>query len=748
MMNQGNKKFNTKYFILLLFLPLLLICIAAMGGCATQAQKSVKIIKSEPQEDKGNAEVKETKKKKSGKIVWVQKPIEDESVISTAPQGPDYLMNFDDISIPDFIDAMMSGVFKKNYLITERVKGIGKRFTVKMTEDLKPEKAFQLFKSILALHNISVTKSENTYIFDQAPKEGRPVTLKGPIIYGRKPVNNAAINRDDEVTFIVPFYNIVPETLKAIIQAQLPPQSMIFPINELNLLVINGNYEDIEYTLSFIDLLDRAQFKGKSILMITPEYWDIDEFRQKILELLEAEGLSLDAVERSRGIMFIPIEKLNSLIVISPVKEWVNRVLYWLEKLDIPEAAGESKKVFTYRLKNIDVEAAAEVLYAYQSGNMTSFSGIGGTTRTSRTSRTSRSGTKSGRTNPRDVRDEKTTSRTSRSRSLSSGERFRRGLQQLGQEGFEDEAAIIPVLETNSVVMVATPVEYKKYLDIIKQIDIPRNQVFVEVIIGEVSLDRGSQLGLEFWIDRYLYRTSFGTKGGLGIYRGTDDAGNIMLPGGSNFYLNGTLTGTQFEVLLNALVENSQINIISTPKITVLENEDAEISVGSDVPVISSESAVYSGETQSGSYIPFRSVQYISTGIILKVRPAILSDNKISLEIEQESSEALENKTSDISSPEILKRNIKTTMVVNEGEIAFIGGMFQKKLSTTYSGIPVVSKIPILGNLFKNSTKQIRKTELVVFIISKTIRKNNDMKEVVDGIKKMYSDNIFLENEK
>ena len=751
MMNQGNMKHNHRWWAVLLVLPVLLVGILANGGCANQARKPLSVIKSVPQEEKPAAEEKEETKKKSEKVVWVQKPLEEESVLSTAAQGPDYLMNFEDISIPDFIDAMMSGVFKKNYLITDKAKGMGMRFTVKMTEDLKPEKAFQLFKSILALYNISVTKTENTYIFDQATKEGGTVTLKGPIIYGRKAPERFPIDRDDEVTFIVPFYNIAPETLKTIIQAQLPPQAMIFPISELNLLVINGNYEEIEFTLSFIDLLDRAQFKDKSIVMVKPEYWDINEFQDKVTELLEAEGISLDAVERSKGIMFIPIEKLNSLIVISPVREWVERVLYWLEKLDIPEAAGEAKKVFTYRLKNIDVEAAADVLYAYQSGTMPTLTGTGRTRETRTTGRE----TPPGKTNPQDVRDEKTgsrtsgTSRTARARRQTAGERFRQTLQQaMGLEGLAEEAAIIPVLESNSIVMVATPVEYKKYLDIIKRIDIPRNQVFVEVIIGEVSLDRSTQLGLEFWINRYLHRTTFGTKGGLGIYKGTDTNGNIILPSGSNFYLNGTLTGTQFEVLINALVENSKINIISTPKITVLENEDAEISVGSDVPVISSESAVYGGETQTGNYIPFRSVQYISTGIILKVRPAILSDNKISLEIEQEISEALENKTSDISSPEILKRNIKTVMVVQESEIAFIGGLFQSKLTNTASGIPLVSKIPLLGNLFKSSKKLLKKTELVVFINSKTIRKHNDMKDIVDGIKKMYSDTILMENQK
>ncbi len=732
-----------KWILLVLALPGFLIGILVLSGCVSPPQGPVNIIKSEPEKVRQEAKKEPPAKKKAGKVVWVQQPIEEESIISAAaPKGPDYLMNFDNITIPDFIDAMMTGVFKNNYLITDSVMGIGTRFTIKMTEDLEPLRTFQLFKSILAMHNVSVIKKENTYVFDAA-KEGAALTLKGPMIYGRKVPEGFPFNHDEEVTFVVPFHNIIPEVVKDIIQTQMPPQSTVFPVKELNLLVINGNYEDIQHTLSFIDLLDRAQFKDKTIVMIKPEYWDIDEFRDKALELLEAEGLFMSAVEITKGIMFIPIEKLNSLIVISPVKEWVDRVLYWLEKLDIPEAAGEAKKVFTYKLKNVQVEAAAEVLWAYQYGSGAQMPTVGGSTG-------GITGKVIKKSSSRDVKDEgppgQTPGQTTR---LSAGERFRRALQQaVPGEELQEDVSIIPVLETNSLVIVATPVEYKKYQDIIKRIDVPRSQVFVEVIIGEVSLDRGTQLGLEFWINRYLYRTSFGTKGGLGVYKGKDAQGNVLIPSGSNFFLNGTLPGTQFEILLNALVENSQINIISTPKITVLENEEAEISVGADVPVIASESAVYGGggEGQSGGLYPFRSVQYITTGIILKVKPAILTGDKIALEIQQEISEALENKKSDISSPEILKRTLKTTMIVKESEIAFIGGMFQKKLTNTASGIPVISKIPLLGTLFKNTKQQIRKTELVVFINSKTIRKQNDMKDIVEGIKKMYSDDIYMEN--
>ena len=706
---------------------IIIIILVLVNGCISNP-KPVNIIKSEPVKVKKTKGKKKTEKVKKDKFVWVQHPIEEESIVSTAAgKQASYLMNFDDIAIPDFIETMMTGVFKQNYLITDAARALTRRITVKMTEDLKADQAFALFTEILRIMDVTVEKKENAYIFDSSQK-GLSAVMRGALIYGRQIPENLSLSGGEEVTMLVPFYNIDPGILKGVLKKMMPPPAVFIPVPELNLLVINGNYEDIKYTLSFIDLLDRSQFKEKSILMITPEYWDIDEFETKVTELLAAEGINISITEKSGGILFIPIRKLNSLIVISPVSEWIQRVLYWLEKLDIPEAAGEAKKVFAYKLKNVRVDSIYEILQSYAHGTWPDLSRL--------SSAHGSMGLGSG----------KQTSTTSKSKAPApSGQKVTvRDLSGSGETTKADNitgepAIIIPVLETNSLVIIATPVEYKKYQDIIKRIDVPRQQVFVEVIIGEISLDRNTQLGLEFWINRYLNNnnTQFGTKGGLGVYKGQDQSGNPIIPLGSNLFLNGVLDGSQYDVLINALVENSQINIISTPKLTVVENEEAEISVGSEVPVIASETAIPTGQT--GGLYPIQSIQYINTGVILKVKAAILTDNKISLDISQEISEALVNNKSNISSPEILKRTVKTTLIVNEGQIAFIGGLFQKRLSKGSTGVPVLSKIPLLGSLFKNEQKEVRKTELVVFINSKTIRKDNDMKDIVEAVKKLYS---------
>ncbi|MCP4229358.1 MAG: hypothetical protein GY771_04330, partial [bacterium] len=189
-----------------------------------------------------------------------------------------------------FIETMMTGVFKRNYLIGDRVKALPNRFTIKMTEDLKADRAFSLFTGILHMFNVTATAKENTYVFDLSPKK-LTATMRGALVYGRSIPPELSLRAVDEVTMLVPFYNIEPGTLKGVLDKLLPPQAVMLPLPALNLLVINGNYQDVKYTLSFIDLLDRAQFKEKSILMITPEYWDIEDFQYKVQELMAAEGV-------------------------------------------------------------------------------------------------------------------------------------------------------------------------------------------------------------------------------------------------------------------------------------------------------------------------------------------------------------------------------------------------------------------------------------------------------------------------
>ena len=506
---------------LCIILPIILIFI--FNGCATSPKKPIQVLKGESEKKEKPKQEKKIEDAKSRKIQWVQKSLKKGLLVSSPEEKATvpYLWDFDNIDVVRFIDVTMTEVFKLNYLITDSIKAIKKKFSIKMTQDLPREKAFILFQKILNLYNIGIRKAENVYVFEQI--KAAKIELRGPFIYGREIPQQIKIGNFDEVTFLIPFFNIPSNKLSGLISNYLSPPSTLVSIDDLNILVVNGKLGEIRQVLSLVNLLDRLQFKEKSIVMITPKYWGIIDFANKLEELLSAEGIAVKSDPKSKGIVLIPIENLNSLLIISPFNPWAERVIYWLNHLDIPEAAGEAKKVFTYKLRNIEVDSIDEVLKTYIEENRTS-------TPTS-TPVPSKSASKS--------KSKKSITKSS-----------------------TDNSSIIPVKETNSVVIIATPVEYQHFMEIIKKVDIPRNQVFVEVIVGEISLDKSSEFGLEFWMNQYLYQTEFGTKGGLGVYKGTDDSGSTIIPSGSNAFIKGVLPGTQYEILLNALISDSLINII------------------------------------------------------------------------------------------------------------------------------------------------------------------------------------------
>lgn len=666
-------------FLLLPVFFFLAACAAKTGGVG------LRVTPQSAGEDEAAAATTAGTRKAPPRVGWIQYPA---GAVTSGFDGKgapaDTAMNFDRILVPDYIDAMMKGIFKANYYMDDAVRSLNTRITIRMTEDLRRLSLYSLFEYILALHRVQAEKRGGTYFFSMI--KGKPPTLSGPLVFGRSLPENVDLDSGGDITVLVPFYNITPESLSRVLEQRLPPGTTVLPLKNENLLVINGNPGHLQYALELIRMLDRPQFKDRAIVMVTPTYWEINGFQRKVIELLEAEGTITSLALTRKALVFIPLERLNSLMVIAADSLWAERVLYWLEKLDVPEAAGEARNVYAYKLKNVEVASVVDVLRS-----MTSLMGKAG---------------------------------------AGAQEKEKVTLKVGG------EAEIVPIRETNTVVLVTTPVMYRKYREILDKIDVPRSQVFVEVIIGEVTLRDSREIGVEFWFDKYLENKGFGTKGGLGV--GSD---------GVRGTITGRLSGTEFEILLNGLLTNKRIDIISTPKLTVAENAEAEISVGNNVPVISSESGLMSSQAESTTtnYYPYRSIQYLDTGIILKVKASVLTDRKIALELNQEVSEASENTLTDIASPEILKRSIKTTMIVREGETAFIGGLIQRKQTRGGTGIPFLSRIPLLGNLFKKSNREHQRSELVMFITARTLRRRMDMQEIVEGVRKVFSNDLPLE---
>ncbi|KJU86126.1 general secretion pathway protein D [Candidatus Magnetobacterium bavaricum] len=199
-----------------------------------------------------------------------------------------------------------------------------------------------------------------------------------------------------------------------------------------------------------------------------------------------------------------------------------------------------------------------------------------------------------------------------------------------------------------------------------------------------------------------------------------------------------TADNSKVEALINMLASDKKIEILSKPHLMVLDNTEATIQIGNDVPIISSEvsSTDVSSSTTSPSVL--RNVQYKSTGVLMRLKPTINAEGLVTLEISQEVSEAQTNQTSKIDSPLILKRRINTSVVAANGQTVIIGGIRSKNVDSTETKVPLLGDIPILGYVFKSNSDRVRRTELIVLITPRILSNFDDTSNVTQEIKDSF----------
>lgn len=263
--------------------------------------------------------------------------------------------------------------------------------------------------------------------------------------------------------------------------------------------------------------------------------------------------------------------------------------------------------------------------------------------------------------------------------------------------------------QRNAVVFYMQPKEYQAIYPLLTQLDVLPTQVIIEATLMEVTLTDKLSYGVEWFLKNST--DSFGTKDGLG-----------KLPAGFNF----TLTKPNLNLLMSALASTNQVNIVSNPKLMVSNGETATLNVGTEVPTITSTV----GNATEGSGQVLQSIQYRSTGVTLSVKPTVNAQNFVELEVDQQLSEAGENALSGIDSPIVLKRDIQTKVLVEEGQTLILAGLISENASDKDSRVPILGDIPFVGELFKNSSETTVRTELLLMITPRIVNTAGEFKQL------------------
>jgi general secretion pathway protein D len=301
------------------------------------------------------------------------------------------------------------------------------------------------------------------------------------------------------------------------------------------------------------------------------------------------------------------------------------------------------------------------------------------------------------------------------------------------------KVTVTPDKGSNSLVIMASPNDYNNLVQVIKKLDRRSKQVFVQVVIAEVSLDKTRDLGVQAGAFAAGAITKYLQGGGLYDPFGTFGQllGSSASGGGLSTLINNQLTdATKLKpvtavALLQALDTNGLVNVLSTPNILTSDNKEAEIKVGENVPLVGSTTQSTFGTTQS--------VERKDIGINLKIKPQISEGDYIRLDINQEISAVKASKGQAIDLV-TTTRSAKTSIVVKDNETVVIGGLIQDQENDTVSKVPFLGDIPGLGWLFKTKNKSRTKTNLMILLIPRIVKESSDLATVTDEQRVRFGD--------
>jgi general secretion pathway protein D len=624
-------------------------------------------------------------------------------------------LNFVNADI-EAVSRAMSAMLDRPIMVDPRVRG---QITVYSEQPLSIREAYLNY--LAALRGLGFTVVENAGLLKVVPEADAKLQA------GTVSVGTPTLRGDQVVTQVFRLNYENPNNLVTVLRPLISPNNTINANPSNNTLVITDYADNLQRISRIIAALDTPS--GTDVEIVQLQHAVAADLAPLVQRL--AEGGSGVAVAPgvpniaggSGSMTVIPEGRSNSLILRASNPARLASMRAIIEKLDRPMgSAGPAGNIYVVYLRNADAAKLATVLRAAFSaggsggsgGSQGGSGGLGGLGSTS--------------PNP----SSNVTSLGNQSAGGTSSSAATAPLAASAQPSTGGFIQADP--STNSLIISAPEPLYRQVRAVIDQLDSRRAQVYVEAMIVEVDADRAAELGLQ-------WQGISGNKGdtniiGLGTNFGS---GLTNILGASQVIAQGTtglagvsgdqisaLNGLNFAVahqigsrytlgvLARALEANTGVNILSTPNLVTLDNEEAKIVVGQNVPFVTGTFT----STSSGTSNPFQTIERKDVGLVLRIRPQIGEGNTVRMTIFQESSAVLSTTAAGTANagPSTTKRSIESTVVVDDGDILVLGGLIEDTYNDTRSKVPLLGDIPLIGGLFRSENRSRKKTNLMVFL--------------------------------
>ncbi len=595
------------------------------------------------------------------------------------PSGQPYQIQVENMPIGEFVNLVFSKVLDTNYTVDKSVEAKKETVTLNMKTTARQSEILAIAREVLKGYGLDVTQKEGIYFVGPITtgQVQKPVV---PYFVGTVP---ETVDGSEQVGLFLTVYYLKPKDITGIVTSlALSAQGKVQPV-EGSMACIIDDANHARAAAELIQALDRSSLSDKKMRLFYLHNLPVGTFVGYLTEALPAQGIPLAKSPADPGMMLIPLKQIRAVLAVSLKPEWFEQVGFWQEKLDLSTIAEDEPQFFVYRARNRRASDLAKV-----------FSGAGASRKDQKTDQ-QKLGTK-------EEAGPETMGMSQKSAAGPEGDKPSQKSSALSN------VSVAVDENTNSLVIQATPLQYSKVEELLYKLDLLPRQVLVDVTIGEVTLTGSLQYGIE-WAIKHNGAGATQTSGTLA------NAINTGLGiGSAGFIYTIVSSGGNFQAVLNAFAQDNVLKVLSTPSLVVLDNQEASIDVGTQVPVLTSQATA--GIETGGTSNLLQTIQYIQTGVILTVKPTINSQGMLTLTLKQEVSEPAANTTSSISSPAISTRKIDTSVALKSGSSVLLGGLIQNQVNDTVTKVPGLGDIPLISPLFKTTSRSTTRTELFIVI--------------------------------
>jgi general secretion pathway protein D len=692
-----------------------------------------------------------------------------EETMAAAPaqasdSGEGYELNFENTAVTTVAKVVLGDILKVGYTIDPRVQGT---VTISSGRSVPKRDLIPVLENALRMSNV-VLVADGAHGYRLIPSGDAA---------GSAPATAAGADQEGGFGIsVVPLRYTSAQNILKLLDSFAIKAGMARADVGHNLILVEGNGPDRKAAVETILSFDVDWMRGQSVGIYPLENAAPEEMIKELDKIMENGDGGLNQTL----VTLQPVARLNAVLVVARKPNLLKQAAIWIKRLDRANNAGAS--VHVYRLRYGDARSIAKVLgdlfgarqgqglesavnqIAPGSGTTTASSGIFGGQQNGAAAAPALTGSggppaASGGGGGAGIQLGNMGSGFGNSQGLVSGS----GSSAVGAGAFGSESAkgptsiVLPGIRiaadvtNNSLVIYASQENYRLIEQTLTRLDRPQLQVAIHATIAQVTLNNDLQYGVEYFLqssnpqgslgfNTQASGTSAASSSSSGVVISPQTLGAI-LPGG-NFLLGSQANPS---VVINALRAITAVKVLSSPSVVVLDNQEATLLVGDQVPVETGSANVLAATSNSSTTV-VNSINYINTGVILRVLPRVNINGNVTLDVEQEVSGVVGSGTAPNLTPTVSQQQIKSAIAIASGQTVLLGGLITEQQSRTRNGIPVLEELPGVGDLFATNDRSTQRTELIVFIQPQIIRNSVDAAKVAEELRAKLrgaADNAF-----